>query len=426
VAIVIKTLHLTNAYHPSSGGIRSFYHALLAAAARHRRPVRLVVPAERSSIEDLGEFARIYRVRAIRSPIIDRRYRLILPYRFVFGRWGRIWNILRTERPDVVEVCDKYSLCHLGCLIRRRWFAGARRPALVGLSCERMDDNVAAFVSARGIGRSFSRWYMRHVYVPQFDGHVAVSSYAADELNGGPRDVHVAPLGLDVATFERAERSPAERQRVFGQIGAEPDTVLLLYAGRLSREKNIPLLLDTLDALTRAGRQRFRLVFAGDGPLRALLRDEALRRTPVRIHLLGHVADAGTLSACYANADVVLHPNPREPFGIAPLEAMASGTPLVVPMSGGVRQYATVDNAWLAEAEPAAFAQAVRDLLAYPGLRASRIASGRRTAHAHDWQCVTARYFEPYDDIYTRSAAMRPITEPRAARFRRRLQPASR
>jgi alpha-1,6-mannosyltransferase len=423
---VIKTLHLTNAYHPSSRGIRSFYHALLTAAARHRRPVRLVVPAERSSVEDLSEFARIYRIRAVRSPIIDRRHRLILPHRFVFGRWGRIWGILRTERPDVIEVCDKYSLCYLACLIRRRWFAGARRPALIGLSCERMDDNVAAFVSARATVRSLSRWYMRHIYVPQFDGHVAVSSYAADELIGGPREVRIAPLGLDVATFARAERSPSERQRVFGAIGAEPDTVLLLYAGRLSREKNIPLLLQTLDVLTRAGQQRFRLVFAGDGPLRAWLRAEALRRMPVRIHLLGHVADAGTLSACYANADVVLHPNPREPFGIAPLEAMASGAPLVVPMSGGVRQYATADNAWLADAEPGAFAQAVRDLLACPGLRAARIANGRCTARAHDWDLVTARYFELYDDIYSRSAATRPVTERRAARLRRRLQPAGR
>jgi alpha-1,6-mannosyltransferase len=198
------------------------------------------------------------------------------------------------------------------------------------------------------------------------------------------------------------------------------------YAGRLSREKNIPLLLDSLDALTRVGRQRFRLVFAGDGPLRSWLREEALRRTPVRIHLLGHVADARTLSACYANADVVLHPNPREPFGIAPLEAMAAGTPLVAPTTGGVRQYATPDNAWLAEAEPAAFAQAVRDLLACPGLRASRIANGRRTAHAHDWQTVTARYFALYDDVFSGSADVRPVTAPRTARFRRGLQPASR
>ena len=133
-----------------------------------------------------------------------------------------------------------------------------------------------------------------------------------------------------------------------------------------------------------------------------------------------------TLSACYAYADVVLHPNPREPFGIAPLEAMASGTPLVALTRGGVREYATADNAWLAEAEPAAFAQAVRDLLACPGLRASRIANGRRTAQAHDWPSVTARYFELYDEIYRRSAATSPVTEPRAARFRRRLRPASR
>ncbi len=40
---------------------------------------------------------------------------------------------------------------------------------------------------------------------------------------------------------------------------------------------------------------------------------------------LGHEADRRRLADLYANVDVFLHPNPREPFGIAPLEAMASG-----------------------------------------------------------------------------------------------------
>ena len=64
----------------------------------------------------------------------------------------------------------------------------------------------------------------------------------------------------------------------------------------------------------------------------------------------GHV-DARALARLYASCDVFVHPNPREPFGIGPLEAMASGVPLVLPAAGGVLSYANADNAWLARAD---------------------------------------------------------------------------
>ena len=51
------------------------------------------------------------------------------------------------------------------------------------------------------------------------------------------------------------------------------------------------------------------------------------------------------LADYYANADVFVHPNPKEPFGIAPLEAMASGVPTVAPDAGGILSYATDENA---------------------------------------------------------------------------------
>lgn len=53
--MAIKTLHLTNAWHPASGGIRTFYRAMLAAANARRQPMRLVVPAETSHVEEIGD-----------------------------------------------------------------------------------------------------------------------------------------------------------------------------------------------------------------------------------------------------------------------------------------------------------------------------------------------------------------------------------
>jgi alpha-1,6-mannosyltransferase len=111
----------------------------------------------------------------------------------------------------------------------------------------------------------------------------------------------------------------------------------------------------------------------------------------------GHVAARETLARLYASCDVFVHPNPREPFGIGPLEAMASGVPVVLPDAGGVLSYARTDNAWLAAAEPHAFADAVSDACARPD--ANRVLAARRTAEQHDWPRVARDWFSLYDQL---------------------------
>ena len=143
----IKTLHITNAYHQNSGGISTFYCALLAAANEEWRLLRLVVPGQETKVEEFGAYGRIYHVRAPQAPFFDRRYRLLLPTTYLPLSRGQVLNILREEQPDLVEICDKYSVAWLAGLLRRRWLKGLPRPVLVGMSCERMDDNVGAFLT---------------------------------------------------------------------------------------------------------------------------------------------------------------------------------------------------------------------------------------------------------------------------------------
>lgn len=74
----MTTSHLTNAYHPSSGGIRTFYNELLGAANREGRRVVLIVPGPRTETADVGRFGRIHFVEAPPAPAFDRRYRTLL------------------------------------------------------------------------------------------------------------------------------------------------------------------------------------------------------------------------------------------------------------------------------------------------------------------------------------------------------------
>ncbi|HKC89254.1 MAG TPA: glycosyltransferase [Blastocatellia bacterium] len=413
----IKTLHITNAYHKTSGGIRSFYRALLEAANRRGRLMRLVVPGERSAVEEVGSYGRVYHIAARRSLLFDKRYRLIMPPTYLPPFRGALRRILRDEQPDLIEVCDKYSVNWLAGLLRRGWISDLRRPPLVGMSCERMDDNVGAFLGRSRAGRLGSRFYLGYLYIPFFDYHIANSSYTAAELLDATlarheRQIYVRPMGAEIDDFAGARRSEKSRQSLIAEAGGDERTKLLLYAGRLSPEKNVSLLIEMIGRLA----DDFRLIIAGAGPLIGRIENEAKVRAPGRVHLLGHISDRAKLIELYANCDAFIHPNPREPFGIAPLEAMAAGLPLVAPNVGGVLSYADETNAWLAEPKGESFAAAARAVFNDPSTRKDRLARARWTARQYHWPIVTDRFFQLYDEIHEHFPSSRFA--------RRKIQPA--
>ena len=146
----------------------------------------------------------------------------------------------------------------------------------------------------------------------------------------------------------------------------------------------------------------YRLIVAGDGPFAGELRNALERSAPGRSLLLGHCRRE-ELPTLYHAADVFLHPNPREPFGIAPLEAMAAGLPLVAPASGGILTYANRENAWLVENTPAAFAEAVASIYSQHWLHRRKTEKARKTAEEFSWTHITANYFQLYDQLHERA-----------------------
>lgn len=145
-----------------------------------------------------------------------------------------------------------------------------------------------------------------------------------------------------------------------------------------------------------------RLLIVGKGPLANWLEETAERRVPGRVHLLGHLADRERLADIFANCDALIHPNPREPFGIAPLEAMASGLPVVAPVSGGVLSYASKQNSWLAEPDGASFANCVRGIFEDERARQLKVSRAIETAAQFSWSRTTAHFFDLYDSLHTR------------------------
>jgi glycosyltransferase involved in cell wall biosynthesis len=421
-----KSVHLTNYYHKNSGGISTSYNNLLAAAARHKRYISLIVPGEIEAVEEVNDFAKIYYVPANYSPIFDKRYRLMMPWQYMQND-SIIRKILLAEKPDMIEVTDKYTLSMIGAMIRLGKFRQLGRPMLVHFSCERMDDNISSFMTEGKFGKWLAQSVIGKYTLPNFDFHIANSPYTAEEfykaVGAGKKKrrpkklfnwswrtfkapriplherIFVCPRGVNSELFSPERKSEAVKREMRERAKIPANSIALLYAGRISPEKNIELLPDFMEILTKDKKNDYRLLIAGAGPQSEWLAGETEKRVPGKIIQLGHL-DKELLANYYANADVFVHPNPREPFGIAPLEAMASGVPVVAPNAGGILSYATDENIWLTEPTGENFAAAIREIVENPGQTEFKTKNALQTARANTWENSTDRLLATYDKMY--------------------------
>jgi glycosyltransferase involved in cell wall biosynthesis len=108
-----------------------------------------------------------------------------------------------------------------------------------------------------------------------------------------------------------------------------------------------------------------------------------------RVRLLGHLGDRARIGTLLASADCFVHPNPEEPYGLAPLEALAAGCRVVAPDAEGSRETLDGRGAVLVTPDdPVALAEGVRRALALP--------RPRPDLSALDWSRTFEREWEAY------------------------------
>lgn len=139
------------------------------------------------------------------------------------------------------------------------------------------------------------------------------------------RHIDVVGRGVDTLRF-----NPSCRDATLHHRWGRGRSLLLMYAGRLSREKNLETLARAFKRLVPS-RPDIGLVLAGDGPFRSSL-ENMLAGTPV--HFTG-VLHGDELARAYASCDLFVFPSKTDTFGRVVLEAQASGLPVIVAAEGG-------------------------------------------------------------------------------------------
>lgn len=343
-------VQLANFYGPRSGGLRTAVDQLGAGYAARGHAVTLVVagPAHDDEVLDSG-------VRRITVP--GRKFFKVEGYRAASPVLIR--RLLPRLGADSLEVSDRLTLRGMG-----PW-AKAHGIGSIMISHERLDRMIelgapssvatwAADVANLGTARSY-------------DTVVCTTAFAGEEFaRVQAPNVETVPLGVDLATFRPDRATPSARARWATGAGSGAsgphDTaadVLLVQSCRLSMEKHPARGIEVVRALVADG-VRARLVIAGDGAMADELRRQA-RGLPVTF--TGHLADRDALADLLAAADVAICPGPHETFGLSAMEALASGTPIVVSRNSALADV-TRDGCGLPAADTgAAFAAVVRAVL---------------------------------------------------------------
>ena len=367
----MRIAQLANFYGPGSGGLRTAVDALGRGYAEAGHERVLLVPGPRDTWRE-DEYGVTV---TLASPLLPGT-----PYRVVVSPW-RIHDALNRLRPTGVEVSDKTTM-----VTGARW---ARRHGVgsVLLSHERLDTHLAARVGWRA-GLVAGTNTVNRALLRTFDETVVTSGFAAEEFHRvGGGEVRQIPLGVDLTTFrpDRAGLHPAGLDRAgldragHDRAGTVPR---LVFIGRLSREKWPDLAVATAVELHRQG-WPFRLDIYGDGPDRAALVRLA-GDAPVEFH--AYVSDRAELARRLASADVALAVCPVETFGLAILEALASGTPVVTADRGGGRELVTPESGAWAAPHPVALAAAVRTLVGRPPEQVR--AAARARAERYPWSAT--------------------------------------
>jgi 1,2-diacylglycerol 3-alpha-glucosyltransferase len=183
---------------------------------------------------------------------------------------------------------------------------------------------------------------------------------------------------------------------------------VLLYVGRLGKEKRLPLLIRAFSLVSK--QIPVRLVLVGDGPERSTVEELAEELQVGRLITITGFLPYAEVSHWYRQASIFTFPSDKETQGMVILEALAHGVPVVAVRSQASQAVLDVCQAGrITEPEPGAMAQTIATMLADPQALAAMSVEGR--AYAKNFS--PARVAERMEQVYQLAhARMRSVADP--------------
>jgi glycosyltransferase involved in cell wall biosynthesis len=376
----------TESFLPVVNGVSTAV-TTLAEALRERHEITIYAPRYPGHKDALGVPVRRFTSYFIPS---QPEYPLAFPVN------PALWREFYASRFDLVHTHSPFAMGQLG-----RYLAGRSGiPFVTTYHTLYVEYLHYARWMPRALGRAWliraTRGYCNsatRVTVPTEPIRTVLESY------GVTRPIHIAPTGTPFTP-----PPPVDPAFPRGEFGIAPDARIVMYAGRLAQEKNLPLLVHAFHRVADA-EPAAHLLVAGGGPseeaMRALVRTLGLER---RVTFTGFIPRE-RLRYCYADAAVFAFASLTDTQGLVLIEAKAAGLPVVsVDAYGPATVVRPNVDGLLVPNAPEPFADALLRILRDTDLRA-RLAAGARQDAA---RFGTARMVETFEAVYAEAVAAGP------------------
>jgi glycosyltransferase involved in cell wall biosynthesis len=390
VAFFACTYHEVDGVARTSRQFESF-------AQQHEIPVLLVHAGPADSITSEGSVTRVQLRRCRIKLTLDDAHH----YDLLFFRWlSKVRELVEAFQPDLVQITGPSDIGAVGALVAHQlgiplaacWqtnldqYARSRAAALTSFLPASLESSLLSAIQRLSF-RACARFYKipRLLFAPNQE-----MMQRLEEATGKP--CLLMGHAVDTAAF-----SPAFRTRNGGG-----GVLRIGYAGRLTAEKNVSMLVRLDQALRARGHENFQMVVIGQGP-----REKWLRRQLPRAEFTG-VLGGAELSRAFANLDILAFPSETDTFGLVVLEALASGVPAVVTAKGGPKFVVRDGRTGFVAGTFEEFVSCTAILLRQPELLGAMRAAARQQALGTSWDKIFECMYDAYESRLLAAPMVRP------------------
>jgi phosphatidylinositol alpha-mannosyltransferase len=372
---------VSQSYYPRYGGVTEHVHHTAVELRRRGHDVTIITGRFRRSEDNYKE--GVERVG----------HNLLVPFNRAFVDLT-VGLRLRQELRSLIRRHD-FDLLHSHCP------TAPTLPVMAIQTANCVQVGTFHTTAGRSLLQDAFQSYLARTVIDRLDARIAVSHTALESARRYfPGDYVVIPNGVDVTRFHPQVEPFAEWRA--------PDTVNLLFVGRLDPRKGLQHLIAAMPEVMSLTRGCARLLVIGDSYLRARYQAAVPGAVRDAVHFLGHVPRAD-LPRWYATGDLFISPaSSHESFGVVLVEAMAAGRPVVASDIPGYRSVLNPgeNGVVFPPGDVSALARSVAALVNDPERRRALATRGRARALEFAWPRITDQIEAVYREASGRKSTV--------------------